>query len=117
MTNAFFAYSAFSLLAIGAALAIVRVRRAFRIDNMVGWYLLVFFLTYVLRPAGAQWIGDNYLQGWLNLSPFEEQWQRMTVAVCLAVLSFAFAYRFGARSHRSTTTRPTPSFGERANRR
>lgn len=96
MSAEFAAYFLIATLSWLAALLLVKPRNAFDLSRGVGWYLLVFLVTYMLRPAGSQLIGDTFLYDVLRIGSFEEHWYLMAIAVPLAILSFAAGYAFGA---------------------
>jgi hypothetical protein len=92
-------FSWYLLIAVGGwlvALVVVKPRNAFDLSRCVGWYLLVFVATYVIRPAASQMIGDTFLYDVLRIGTFEQHWYLMAVAVPLAILSFSAGYAFGA---------------------
>jgi hypothetical protein len=116
MSSPFLSYASITLLALLAVLAIAGVRRAFRLTNLIGWYLLVFFLTYVLRPAVADWTQDFQLYDLLSIAPLDQQWFKMTSAVCLSLACLGAGYYFARnrRNERRIFDAPSPHT-ERAN--
>ena len=94
MSAQFVAYFAIAATACLVALLLVRPRNAFDLSRCVSWYLLTFIVTYLLRPAGSQMIGDTILYSVLHIGSFEEHWHLMAIAVPLAILSFAVGYHF-----------------------
>jgi hypothetical protein len=75
------------------ALWLVTVRNAFDLSRCVGWYLLLFAITYLLRPAGSQLVGDTVLYDALKIGSFEDHWYLMAIAVPIAIISFGIGYR------------------------
>jgi len=93
MSDRFAAYIAISASAAAVAVLIMGPRRLLRTSSIVRWYLLVFALTYIVRPLGSQWWGNTFLYEWLDLQGFDPYWKEITAAVAVALLSFAVGYR------------------------
>ncbi len=62
------------------------------LSRCVGWYLLAFLATYIVRPGASEIIGDIQMYRWLRIGTFEDHWQLMAIAVPLAIIAFAIAY-------------------------
>ena len=57
-------FAAYFTIASGAwllAVLLIKPSNVFDLSRCVGWYLLVFLLTYILRPAGSQLVGDTFM--------------------------------------------------------
>jgi oligosaccharide repeat unit polymerase len=101
MSSEFLAYAAIALAAWLIAFLSVGARNALDLSRCAGWYLLVFFATYVLRPALSQVAGDLEMYKWLRIGNFEDHWQLMAVAVPLAIVSFGIGYSVAKPKYRS----------------
>ncbi len=114
MSSQFITYGAIALTAWLIALLMVKPRNALDLSRCCGWYLLVFFATYVFRPAASEITGDVTLYRLLKLGNFEDHWQVMAIAVPLAILSFAIGYaaagprRAGKRAGPPPNREPSP---------
>src|SRR5215510_3791751 len=92
MTPQFLAYFGIATLAWIVALMIINLNNVFDLSRCVGWYMFVFLVTYVLRPAGSELIGDNFLYVMLGIDSFEKHWTVMAIAVPSAVICYALGY-------------------------
>jgi hypothetical protein len=95
VSKEFLTYGAIVITAVLFALAIVRPKNAVDASRCVGWYLLVFLATYLLRPALSELAGDTLLYRWLKLGNFEDHWYLMAQAVPMAIIFFAVGYAAG----------------------
>jgi hypothetical protein len=102
MSTQFLTYDAIAISALLVALLAVGKRNAFDLSRCVGWYLLVFSATYILRPSLSELTGDFKLYQLLRIGNFEDHWQLMACAVPLALISFAVGYAAGAPRRNST---------------
>lgn len=92
MSSEFASYAAIATAACLVSALLVG-RKVLDPGRAAGWYLAIFFVTYVIRPAGSQVYGDIRLYQWLGIGAFEPYWIPMTIAVSGAILSFALGYR------------------------
>jgi hypothetical protein len=93
MSPEFKTYATIAILTWVVAAMLVRWRNFKEPWRFPAWYLFVILLSYVVRPAGSQWIGDNLLYMVLKIPSFEDAWVPMTIAVVLAFLFFGIGYR------------------------
>ena len=93
MTPKFLAYLAIASTAWFVAVCIVGLKRSTDLSRSVGWYLLVFYLTYMLRPAGTNMLGDTTLYDFIKIGTADDHWQLMAFAVSLSIICFAIGYR------------------------
>src|SRR5262249_19740034 len=104
-------FAAYFTIASGAwllAVLLIKPSNVFDLSRCVGWYLLVFLLTYILRPAGSQLVGDTFMYDLLQTGTFEQHWYLMAIAAPLAILSVSIGYRLGPTANvaENTSTRP-----------
>ncbi len=66
MSVQFVIYGAIVLVASLIALIVVKPRNAFDLSRCVGWYILLFATTYVVRPALSELVGDYSMYQWLQ---------------------------------------------------
>ncbi len=59
MSSEFTAYLLITSFFWLAALMVIGPRRTIDLSRCVGWYFLVFYLTYMLRPMASQIMGDT----------------------------------------------------------
>jgi hypothetical protein len=103
MTRAFGDYVIVVLAVALPAVFLIGWRRVTRPYRLIGWFLLGFIVTYLLRPLGTEVLsGDRFLYEWLSISPIEGFWWPMTLAVSLATICVAIGYRSGSRRLRTT---------------
>jgi O-antigen polysaccharide polymerase Wzy len=113
MSSQFLAYGGIACGAWLAVLLLVGVRNAFDLGRCVGWYLLVFLATYMLRPAMSELSGNYQMYDLLKLGSFEAHWHLMAIAAPLAILSFGIAYRASGPSARKSRPKREPSVDPR----
>ncbi len=101
MSNEFIAYSAIVSVALLITLLIVGPRNVTDFRRCVGWYLIIFSATYLVRPATSQLLGDTLIYQLLRIGCFEDHWYLMATAVPLALLSFGIGYRAGTPSRKN----------------
>jgi hypothetical protein len=101
MSGEFITFSAITLTAWLITLAMVRLRNATDLSRCVGWYMLIFLATYLVRPAASEIIGDMELYQLLRLGNFEDHWWLMAIAVPLAIISFGIGYALTGRGSAS----------------
>jgi hypothetical protein len=102
-------FIAYAVIAIGAwliALLIVKPRRAMDLSRCVGWYMMLFLVTYVIRPGGSEIVGDDFMYTWLRIETFEKHWYLMAIAVPMAIIFFAAGYRFVGKVRTAAGVRP-----------
>jgi hypothetical protein len=115
MSSEFTAYFLCTTVVWLAALMLVGPRRMVDLSRCVGWYFLVFYLTYMLRPLGTEFMGDTLLYDALRIDPMEKHWKLMVLAVSMAIIFFAVGYRIGVRGETealSTDPADTPGLAE-----
>jgi len=93
MSAEFCSYFAIAATAWVIGLYIVGPGRTIDLSRCVGWYFLVFALTYLLRPVGTEILGDTLLYDWLKIGTIKDHWQVMAFAVSLAIICFSIGYR------------------------
>jgi hypothetical protein len=98
MSTEFITYDIIAIAACLITLAVIRPRNAFDLSRCVGWYLLIFLATYILRPSLSEFTGDLELYQALRIGSFEDHWQLMTIAVPLAIITFGIGYAVAAPS-------------------
>jgi hypothetical protein len=96
MSKEFISYGAIVIAALAVTLMMVKPRNAFDFSRSIGWYLLIFSATYLIRPAGSQLLGDRWLYQYLRIGNFEDHWYLMAIAVPLALLFLGIGYAAAA---------------------
>src|SRR5438309_8042858 len=88
------------VLIVSAFFAVLIVDWKFIRDpsRLIGWWIVIFLVTYLLRPTASQLIDDTDLLNFLQISSFDDVWLPMTVAVSSALLCAAIGYWIGRRS-------------------
>lgn len=79
------------------------IRQSYR---LIGWYIGIFLLTYLVRPLFTEYLGDDLIYRLLQIGTIERSVGSMTLVVSLAILSVAIGYRFG---HRASLPSPESS--------
>jgi hypothetical protein len=90
---------------------IVGPRRALDLSRCAGWYLIVFYLTYGLRPLATELTGDNTLYQVLQIDPMEQHWALLAVAVSMSICFFALGYRIAVPGEARPAGKGSPANG------
>src|SRR5579875_585148 len=109
MSVQFVIYGAIVLVASLIALIVVKPRNAFDLSRCVGWYILLFATTYVVRPALSELVGDYSMYQWLQAGYLEDHWELMAVAGSLAIVCFGIGYASGRPSRRLAAVAENPA--------
>lgn len=107
----FWVYFLIGVIALYATVLLIGIGRVFDPRRLIGWYLVVFALTYLVRPIlpETQDSSDVYVQ--LSITGFSAVPIQMIVAVTAALLCLAAGYRL-ADTHGRKIEDFQPSAGD-----
>lgn len=100
-------YFLVGLVSLTIAVMLAGVKRVFDPRRLIGWYFVVFALTYLLRPLPADVHARSDVYDQLDIQGFSAVPVEMTIAVSISLLCLAAGYRLGKRRV-ATVDAPVP---------
>jgi oligosaccharide repeat unit polymerase len=118
MSDTYFYYTLIFLSSLALTIVIVGVNRLVKPTNLVGFYLFMFTLTYLVRPVITDSTGDVYQLTVLKIAGLDRVFGLMTSGVFLSLVSFAIGYRLlGLQGKDKRKPDQVESIGTTAHRR